>query len=1300
MMNSDSPPRCPECGKPLPAGGGGHRLCPACLMAQAIASGTVLAGDAKPGAMPPPSPETIADKFPQFELLECLGRGGMGVVYKARQKSLNRTVAIKILAPEREHDARFAARFAREAELLARLSHPHIVTIHDFGQADGLFYIVMEFVDGVNLRDLLREGKVGPRQALAIVPPVCEALQYAHDHGVVHRDIKPENLLLDREGRVKIADFGIASLVGAEGESAGTPPYMAPEQGGARPAADHRADIYALGVVLYEMLTGERPGREVVAPSRKVHIDVRLDEIVLRALEKQPEARYASVTEFRTQVETVVNTPAAAAPERAPDPEQARLDACTRDPANWRLFFLYFCRADPRIVVPRRISGLGWTLNFARPLALPFLAALVAFVLGLTRIAELLGAGGKGLLAITIALLVVIIGACHRMAQAPRLPEPAEDGAPAWKTYVKTGAWLLPLLGAWHAAAVFVLPKLNEVGAQSARKGGDVPLPGSLLAGAAKWSGPVLLSLAALVVLAEAGWPAWRRHRGRVLAGLAFGLGLGALAGLCLMILQGGLLAALSSQNREVRAVSQPLLRVTVRVLEVPAAFDEAQLLRPGGLLDSGEVKVLTAPYVVVASGSEGGISLPPIREVSPGGPVLSGRTRTLFVKPSLEPGTAHVRYTLEGLVSGVGAEKGSETRRPLRSDSLQLGEWELMESCGLPDGRRRLALISVEMAAPGAAMSGDAAPAAASAALAETAFGAVRGNIVAEVPGLFRDYAVGRSFEELAKTADPVTPEEVQAAAAFVVLAGDPGAALSRYTLDVPPVPAGRLSVTLSESEKADVRQARILRTVIYRDELAAVLVRESGTLISVVHGWRDGRWRIFAGADLPEAATEAGAVADFKAKAPELLDALRNLPAGPSSRFASAGSLAGTVGEEARQLTQILGEAAGKLTTGLTQGRSHAPGHLDVRGTKTSGDGVTLGFLREPGLHQIDDGGSRIEIAQVAGEGLTFSLIRVDGEKRETVALPEFVKGDGWFAYAESAGRIWIFDGKDQLDVLTPTGRYSAGDVGVRAFCPAVVWTAVPGVVRERLESGRPKRMEEAMGSEVRPPVPTPPPPETLSFGGVEWQAWRTLFEVRDGSLVSLPRVRPGFDYGHWGHGRGPEIITNIGNPDWRDYRIEARLRVPGVDPALNPHGLGLDFHGAMIAFHVVDRKESFNERGTSAYILGFEGEGNWSLAAHYNNYCRQPQGWGNWGGDAERKLASGSDAKLDREKGNRLRIELRGKHIQVWLDDRRLVDLVDEEMDQANGGQRLDHGGVAFVGGFDAMIRLEEFSMVPLE
>ena len=293
---------CSKCGNSIPSESP-RVTCPACLMEQAMASRTIVTGQPDADLAPPPSPEDIADKFPNYEILECLGRGGMGVVYKARQKSLDRWVAIKVLAPERVHQERFAEHFEREAKTLAKMNHPNIVTVFDHGKTDGLFYIVMEFVDGVNLRDLLREGKLEPEHALAIVPLVCEALEYAHGKGIVHRDIKPENLLLDRDGRVKIADFGIASLVGATGEKSGTPPYMAPEQSGG--TVDRRADIYALGVVLYEMLTGERPERDLVAPSRKVSIDVRIDEIVLRALEIDPELRYQQASVMRTRLETL-----------------------------------------------------------------------------------------------------------------------------------------------------------------------------------------------------------------------------------------------------------------------------------------------------------------------------------------------------------------------------------------------------------------------------------------------------------------------------------------------------------------------------------------------------------------------------------------------------------------------------------------------------------------------------------------------------------------------------------------------------------------------------------------------------------------------------------------------------------------------------------------------------------------------------------------------------------------------------------------------------------------------------------
>lgn len=326
---------CPTCGTILPADAP-QGLCPKCLLGGrldghhvhfGLDSDRPAARRTTPGAAPAeeatgphresftaPSPVELAVHFPQLEVLELLGQGGMGAVYKARQTKLDRLVALKILPTAASRDAAFAERFNREARALAQLNHPGIVAVHDFGQAEDFYYFIMEFVDGVNLRQALRTGPLPSEEALKLVPQICEALEYAHQEGVVHRDIKPENILLDRRGRVKIADFGLAKLLdnpAAGGhltgthQVMGTPHYMAPEQMEKPQTVDHRADIYSLGVVFYEMLTGELPLGRFAPPSERAAVNIGLDEVVMRALEKDPAERYQRISQVKIDLESL-----------------------------------------------------------------------------------------------------------------------------------------------------------------------------------------------------------------------------------------------------------------------------------------------------------------------------------------------------------------------------------------------------------------------------------------------------------------------------------------------------------------------------------------------------------------------------------------------------------------------------------------------------------------------------------------------------------------------------------------------------------------------------------------------------------------------------------------------------------------------------------------------------------------------------------------------------------------------------------------------------------------------------------
>jgi tRNA A-37 threonylcarbamoyl transferase component Bud32 len=320
----------------------------------------------------------VAAAFPQLEILECIGRGGMGVVFKARQPKLDRLVALKLLPQAAAKDPAFRDRFIREARLLARLSHPNIVGVFDFGDAGGFFFLMMEYVDGANLRQAMRAGRFTPAQALGIVPKICEALDFAHREGVLHRDIKPENILLDTKGRVKIADFGIAKLVGhpdsagtltATGASVGTPQYMAPEQLEHPQDVDHRADIYSLGVVFYEMLTGELPLGRFAPPSAKTPVDERVDAVVFRTLEKERDKRFQSAGEVKTEVEGLTAAGAGVArPDRTADNGSGPADA-----AGFRL------KPEQRPLV---IIALAVSLVLLLPQLLPLPGLVITVALG------------------------------------------------------------------------------------------------------------------------------------------------------------------------------------------------------------------------------------------------------------------------------------------------------------------------------------------------------------------------------------------------------------------------------------------------------------------------------------------------------------------------------------------------------------------------------------------------------------------------------------------------------------------------------------------------------------------------------------------------------------------------------------------------------------------------------------------------------------------------------------------------------------------------------------------------------
>lgn len=320
---------CPSCGFGFDASGGsaGRRsVCPRCRQSfDAFAAGdTVDLGAAAPAGtasrVGPHSPvgSAVGRQFEEYRIIDEVGRGAMGVVYKAIQETLDRPVALKMIAAGEAARGKEIKRFLREAAAVARLRHPNIVTIYELDVHEGIYYFTMDYVEGRSLRELVGEGGTEPREAARIAEKVARALEHAHRRGIVHRDLKPANVIVEPSGEPVITDFGLAFDVrraeDPDGEAAGTPLYMAPEQVLGLPAAAGPAcDIYSLGAVLYELLTGRAPFeagtvREILeavaraeprSPRRlRSGLDPALCAIVMKCLAKAPEERYSSAEEL------------------------------------------------------------------------------------------------------------------------------------------------------------------------------------------------------------------------------------------------------------------------------------------------------------------------------------------------------------------------------------------------------------------------------------------------------------------------------------------------------------------------------------------------------------------------------------------------------------------------------------------------------------------------------------------------------------------------------------------------------------------------------------------------------------------------------------------------------------------------------------------------------------------------------------------------------------------------------------------------------------------------------------------
>ena len=332
MTTEAGPPPCRRCGARWPAGR--LAVCPRCALEAEV------------------PPALVGDSL---ELIDEIGSGGMGTVWKARQLRLGRTVAVKFLSERLHESPESVQRFEREAQALARLHHPRIVAVHDFGRDEGRPYIVMEYVEGRALSGLL---PLPPERAREIALDVLDALAYAHAQGVIHRDVKPPNVIIDAGGRAKVTDFGIARLMGdtpsgltvtAAGRVVGTPAYMPPESlAGAPP--DPRTDVFAVGVLLHEMVTGRRPAGKVAG------VPEGLARVVSRAIAADPAARYATAEAMRADLAAVDLASDADLP--ADERQWLRAVALVQTLATAAIAWAFLLSVTPRVLSPGDVQPL------------------------------------------------------------------------------------------------------------------------------------------------------------------------------------------------------------------------------------------------------------------------------------------------------------------------------------------------------------------------------------------------------------------------------------------------------------------------------------------------------------------------------------------------------------------------------------------------------------------------------------------------------------------------------------------------------------------------------------------------------------------------------------------------------------------------------------------------------------------------------------------------------------------------------------------------------------------------------